>query len=152
MLLYCVLVSVIPTRCSSVWRHYSRIVSCLRGTGWRGWCRLFATYVAGRIGSQVSCHHASRVVTARQRSCGKIMFSVVCVRHSVHGGGGGLCTGPQPSRTSSNLFNLDLTVQPTPTYLNLCTLNGRLSASWHSTEMPSCYDSGQWSFYSLAEI
>ena len=27
-----------------------------------------------------------RIVTACQRNCGKVMFSVVSVRHSVHGG------------------------------------------------------------------
>ena len=80
----------------------------------------------------------------RQRSCRKIMFSVVCVRHSVHA----LYSAP----VLADVFKLvqvgpQCTAPPSSrTCLNLCTLKDGLSASWHSIEMPSCYDSGQWSF------
>ena len=52
------------------------------------------------------------ILTARQRSCEKVMFSVMSVCHSVcpqEGSCTGLC-----SRTCSNLFNLELTEQPPP--------------------------------------
>ena len=64
------------------------------------------------------------IITARQQSCGKIMFSVVYVCHSLYRGipvqGPGsvpdfLCTEQKrqhPPR--SNLFNLDLTIQGPP--------------------------------------
>ena len=56
---------------------------------------------------------------SRQRSCGKVMFSVMSVCHSVHNEGeGGPFTAPTPQcarpwpapQTCSDLFNLDLTV------------------------------------------
>ena len=62
-------------------------------------------------------------VSARQRSCGKVLFSVTCVCYSVHKAGGVLYralaqaspvqgvrfhlrTGPDPSQTCSNLFTM----------------------------------------------
>ena len=112
----------------------------------------------------------------RQRSCGKVNgFSRACL--PVHKGSLGITHSPPPphtdtqgpgpadifrlvqilrlfyktlaTRPSSNLFNLDLTVQShgTPHYLPrdmfnlglLWSMYCQLAGSWHSTEMPSCY-------------
>ena len=72
----------------------------------------------------------TEIFIARQQSCGKIMFSVVSVCHSVHRGVSHVTIAqdaleltiqgppqfpalppPRPPRTCSNLFNWDLAVQ-----------------------------------------
>ena len=78
-------------------------------------------------------------ISVRQRSCRKVMFSVVSIRHSVHRG---LPIWPFPwsnltiqgsppnSRICSNLFNLDLTVQaPTSVYSSYSWQAGGLRPS-----------------------
>ena len=84
-------------------------------------------------------------ITARQRSCGKVMFSVVRVCHSicpqgmpVHGPAH-LCVG---SWFRSHYKALPLCKGPSvPVHVKTCSVCSpycRQASGWHSTEMPSC--------------
>ena len=88
----------------------------------------------------------SCIITARQRSCGQVMFSVVSVCQSfcLQGGGGGTpCMGPWPppipphAQTCSNLFKLDIAIQgpqgPHPNMFKFVYLKHRLSSSGQLT-------------------
>ena len=106
------------------------------------------------------------VIIPRQRSFGKVMFSVVSVCHFVYGGvlvqGPGLPLYRVPAPATQNmlnlvqlatslykdsppdmfkLFNMDPTLQWFPGHLQICPLwstDCRQVGGWHSTDMPSC--------------
>ena len=81
------------------------------------------------------------IFTSRQRSCGKVMSSIVSV--SLFGGVPN--TGIPPpqkttARTCSNLFSLDLTTEGPPPTCSQCSLYVcRQAGAWHSTEILSCF-------------
>ena len=82
-------------------------------------------------------------ITARQRSCGKVMFSVVCVCVCFQRGGTRPLTQPPPPYTTLPLSDMSKLVQlgpPPPTYLRLVHYaeNCQRAGAWHSAEMPSC--------------
>ena len=52
------------------------------------------------------------IVTARQRSCGKVMFSVVSFCHSAHGGGGLYLALPPSTHTGARHCPLPRTACP----------------------------------------
>ena len=107
------------------------------------------------------------IFTEYQCSCRKVMFSAVCVCHSVYRRGWVSTQGPDPSplslfqfqpyplyhtgsptQTCSNLCNLGLTIQgpsghPLPQPVQTCSLCSayicRHAGCWHSTEVPSCF-------------
>ena len=91
-------------------------------------------------------------ITARQRSCGKVMFSVVCVCVCVFREGRGIRpltqpplkhpSPPSPYRALplSDTFKL-VQLGPPPRHTQTCSLckeNCQLEGGWHSTERPSC--------------
>ena len=64
----------------------------------RGWFHLTITHDYGS--------HFSSIFTARNSSCGKVMFSQACVKNSVHregGGGGGVSQHALPGRMTSTI-------------------------------------------------
>ena len=114
-----------------------------------------------------SCLMSIFIFTEYQRSCRKVMFSAVCVCHSVYRRGWVSTQGPDPSLLSLFQFQpCPFTIQgppprhvqtcatwaspyrdplatPLPQPVQTCSLCSayicRHAGCWHSTEVPSCF-------------
>ena len=79
-------------------------------------------------------------VTARQQSCGKVMFSVTCVSHSVHRVWRGRSVqGPGSSLPCTGCGRVQALIPTRQVQTgSLCIPHCQQVGRWHSTEMPSC--------------